>query len=259
MWHNANPNANPGEPLATAFGATLSATLMNRLALGILLTTLAFALGYVGVVVVYQQGIPVQRVEVRGAYQTQTIAGVRGAVAQLHGSFLSLDMMAVKREFELMPWVYRAQAQRVWPGRIRVTLEERLPLAAWNDRDTLSVRGEVYPAKPAPELPQVEAPDGMEGVVARRYAEFSTILAPKGWTITRARLDRRSAWRLILNDGLVIDLGQEQLSARLHRFVRFYAAATRVAGSIAYVDMRYPNGFAIRLGSPSIKRPETLS
>ena len=237
---------------------THNATVMNWLALGIFLATLTFALSY-GAMVVYQQSLPVQRVELRGAHQAQTIAGVRGALAQLHGSFLSLDMMAVKREFELMPWVYRAQAQRVWPGRIRVTLEERFPLAAWNEHDTLSVQGEVYPAKPAPELPKVEAPDGMEAVVARRYAEFSALLAPKGWAITRVHLDRRSAWQLTLNDGLVIDLGQEQLSARLQRFIQFSSAATRVSGSIAHVDMRYPNGFAVRLGATPTKPPNKSS
>lgn len=237
---------------------TDNATAMNRLALGIFLATLIFALGY-GTIVVYQRALPVQRVEVRGVQQAQTIAGVRAAVGQLHGSFLSLDMMAVKREFELMPWVYRAQAQRVWPGRIRVVLEERLPLAAWNEHDTLSVQGEVYPAKPAAELPKVEAPEGMEAVVARRYAEFSALLVPKGWTIARVHLDRRSAWQLTLNDGLLIDLGQEQLSARLQRFIQFSSAATHAAGSIAHVDMRYPNGFAVRMGATSTKSPNKSS
>ncbi len=235
-----------------------NATLMNRLALGLFALTLAFALGYGGIVL-YQRGLPIQRVEIRGAQQTQTIVGVRAAVGQLHGSFLSLDMMAVKHEFELMPWVYRAQAQRVWPGRIRVTLEERTPLAAWNEHDTLSVQGEVYPAKPAAELPRVEAPEGMEGTVARRYAEFSAILAPKGWTITRVRLDRRSAWQLTLNDGLVVDLGQEQLTERLHRLNRFYMVAAQASGSIAQVDMRYPNGFTVRIGSSPANQPHKSS
>lgn len=226
-----------------------NATLMNRLALVILLLTLGFALD-----MLYQRSLPVQRVDVRGAYQAQTIAGIRGALAQLQGSFLSLDMMAVKNEFELMPWVHRAQAQRIWPGLIRVTLEERIPLAAWNERDTLSVQGEVYPARPNPELPKVEAPDGMEDVVASRYAEFAALLAPKGWTITRLRVDRRGAWQLGLNDGVMIELGQEQQSERLQRFIRFYpAAAVRVSGSIDHVDMRYPNGFSVHIGSSPAK------
>ena len=243
MWHSA---------------VTDNASLMNRLSLGIVVLTLVFALGY-GAVVAYQRFLPVQQVEVRGASQAQTIAGIRGAMAQLHGSFLSLDMMAVKHEFELMPWVSRAQAQRIWPGRIRVTLEERTPLAAWNERDTLSVQGEVYPAQPAPELPKVEAPDGMEGTVAQRYVEFAAILAAKGWTIARIHVDRRSAWQLTLNDGLVIDLGQEQLTERLHRFNRFYSAAEGVSGSLKQVDMRYPNGFSARIGASPAKHPSPLS
>ncbi len=242
MWHSV---------------VTDNVPLMNRLAIGIFLLTLVFALGY-GAVVAYQRLLPVRQVEVL-ASQAQTMAGVRGAVAQLHGSFLSLDMRAVKHEFELMPWVNRAQAQRIWPGRIRVVLEERIPLAAWSERDTLSVQGEVYPAKPAPDLPKVEAPDGMEGAVAHRYAEFAAILAPKAWTISHIRVDRRSAWQLGLNNGMVIDLGQEQLTERLQRFVRFYSAAERVSSSIKYVDMRYPNGFSARIGGSSAKPSSQLS
>jgi cell division protein FtsQ len=65
-------------------------------------------------------------------------------------------------------------------------------------------------------------------------------------------LTPRFAWQLRLASGLTIVLGREMaaysVDARLTRFVAVYA---RTLGSIAqrhdYVDLRYPNGFALRL------------
>jgi cell division protein FtsQ len=214
-------------------------------------------------------GLRIGVVEIRGAQQAQTLVGVRNAVAQLRGGFMSLDMDVAQQEFEYMVWVRRAQVQRVWPDRIRVTLEEHTPLAAWNGRDTLSVQGVLYPAAPAAHLPKVAAPDGLEYLVARRYADFAALLVPKGWRITHVYLDNRHAWRLTLNrvmdgESLVLDLGQDQgddtrsgqVDMRLQRFVAFFPAVyqhidQKNSTAIRHVDMRYPNGFSVRMGVAS--------
>lgn len=222
-----------------------NAALLNRLTRWIIIATVLLAGGYVFNAYLVKRP-PVQRIEVHGAVQPQTLAMIPKVVARLQGSFFSLDMDEVQHEFELIPWVYRAHIQRIWPGRIVVNLEERIPLAAWNDRDTLSIHGEVYPAKPWPGLPQVYAPDGTEYDVARRYHEFSAVLAAGGWQIARVQRDRRSAWKVVLSNGMTLELGQDQLQERLQRFVTFFPAAAQQASVIQVVDLRYPNGFAVR-------------
>ena len=66
-------------------------------------------------------------------------------------------------------------------------------------------------------------------------------------------LSPRQAWQLRLDDGLTLDLGRDQsnysIHDRLERFVGVYGAAkTRATAAIAAIDMRYPNGFALRPG-----------
>ena len=60
----------------------------------------------------------------------------------------------------------------------------------------------------------------------------------------------RYAWRIQLNTGTVLELGRENIKERLERYVLVYGhsiARLSQDGPLAYVDLRYPNGFAIRM------------
>ena len=65
-------------------------------------------------------------------------------------------------------------------------------------------------------------------------------------------LSPRLAWQLRLEHGMLVDLGREQpkspVGVRLRRFIEIYPeviANRAVRPSV--VDLRYPNGFAIRV------------
>jgi cell division protein FtsQ len=190
--------------------------------------------------------LPVRSVEVRGAAHAETRQAVGAAVARLSGGLFSIDLEAARAGFEAMPWVRTATVQRVWPDRLVVQLEEHVPAAAWNGLAVLNVRGEVFPVKPWPGLPAFQAPEGMEREVASRYGEFAALLGAQGWRIAGLKVDARRAWQLTLNDGVTVDLGRERLGERLRRFVTFYPLAAATMAGISRVDMRYPNGFAVR-------------
>jgi cell division protein FtsQ len=60
------------------------------------------------------------------------------------------------------------------------------------------------------------------------------------------RLDARGAWEAQLDNGIIVRFGRKQIEERSARFV---AVVLRMlvqrAADIAYVDLRYTNGFAI--------------
>ena len=58
------------------------------------------------------------------------------------GSFLTADLMTLRREIEKLPWVYRVTARRRWPAEIEVTLIEQQPLARWGTQGYLNHEGE---------------------------------------------------------------------------------------------------------------------
>jgi cell division protein FtsQ len=128
-----------------------------------------------------------------------------------------------------------------------VELTEHVPAAAWNAQAMLDVHGEVFPVRPYAGMPRIYAPDAMALEVAHRYGEFARALAPMNLKIDSVQVSARHAWRLRLDNGLVVELGRERLSERMRRFVATYGQVEAKAGKLAYVDLRYPNGFAIRL------------
>ena len=173
----------------------------------------------------------------------------------LLGNFFSVNLESLRQAFEKLPWVRRAEVRRQWPGRLEVRLEEHQAVAHWGDGSNQLVNtfGEVFAAALSRDLnlPRLTGPSGSSAEVLRYYAEFSQILRPTGRAPEHVVLSPRLAWFLKLEDGMLVELGREQTKApigvRLQRFVEYYPTLSdnRRPRPIA-VDMRYPNGFALR-------------
>jgi cell division protein FtsQ len=91
----------------------------------------------------------------------------------------------------------------------------------------------------------LSGPLGTEGAVAQRYLAIQGRLAEGGVRLAALRLDARGAWEIDLENGVSVRLGRRDVD---ERFERFAEAALRLVAQrgaeIAYVDMRYSNGFA---------------
>jgi cell division protein FtsQ len=88
--------------------------------------------------------------------------------------------------------------------------------------------------------------------VTRHYRRFAAILSPLGDPLVRVVLTPRYAWRLRLRSGLHVMLGRDAgelpVEQRLARFVAVYPQTlAKMAQRHDYVDLRYPNGFALRV------------
>jgi len=174
-------------------------------------------------------------------------AAVRGRIA---GNFFAVELSGIRAAIEQLPWVRRVTVRRVWPDRIEVSVEEHVALARWGDEALVNTYGERFPGHSQAVLPAFLGPAGTEQEVARRYAHFASLVAPLGTSLERVVLTPRYAWQLRLGSGLNIMLGRDADSAEL-RLARFVAAYPETLGRIArrhaYVDLRYLNGFALRM------------
>jgi cell division protein FtsQ len=73
------------------------------------------------------------------------------------------------------------------------------------------------------------------------------LLKPFNLALTRMTLSDRRALQLKLNNGLVVELGRDKVRARLEKFVGVYdQTVAKLPIAVAYADLRYPNGFAVR-------------
>jgi cell division protein FtsQ len=185
---------------------------------------------------------------------------------EINGNFFTLDLARARAGFEKLPWVRVANIQRQWPARIDVLLEEHVPLAHWREGMTealVNTHGEVFGAAyddTAARLPVFSGPAGSAAEVALQYDAFRRSLAALGHTPLRVNLSPRRAWRLQLDSGLVIELGREQIEARMARFIASYARVlAQLPQAPEYVDLRYPNGFAVRSSDGKALRNPKLS
>jgi cell division protein FtsQ len=172
------------------------------------------------------------------------------------GNFFTVDLEAARNAFEKLPWVRKATVQRHWPDGLKLMLEEHEAAAQWHhlegESGLVNRQGEIFvadlPAN-APMLPVFSGPAGSAAEMLQRHAEFSASVSKIGRQIRTVSLSPRLAWRLKLDDGVMIDLGREQerhpLAERLTRFVEHYDKARERVGSLRIADMRYPNGFAL--------------
>lgn len=196
---------------------------------------------------------PLREVVVSGTLEQTAREEVEAAMrARVAGNFFAADLGLIREALEQLPWVRRVAVRRSWPDRIDVTLEEHVAFAHWGEAALVNADGERFPASVDAPLPRFSGPDGSEREVTRRYREFSRLVAPLGAQVEGVTLTPRRAWQLRLSTGLVLELGRDQgvdtPEARLGRFVTAYPATLgRLARKHEHVDLRYPNGFALRV------------
>jgi cell division protein FtsQ len=190
------------------------------------------------------------------------------AVPRIKGNFFTADLNAVRGAFEAVPWVRKAAVRREWPNRLVVTLEEHVPLATWGQEGhLLSVQGEVFVANLAEaeedgDLPEFAGPNGSEKEVLARYRELQALFAPVNLGPQVVQLSNRYAWMVKLDNGMTVELGREQTSTtlkeRVERLVAVYPQlVARLQDRIENVDMRYPNGMALKAGGLALGMGKT--
>jgi cell division protein FtsQ len=174
------------------------------------------------------------------------------ATKRLTGTFFTVDIEAARAAFAALPWVRSVEVRRTWPDRLEVAIEEQTAFANWGGGKLVNTHGELFDAARVEGLPEFSGPPGSEAEVTHHYRDFSAPLKKLGVSARQIALSPRLAWELKLDNGLALKLGRDQgrdpLLSRLERFAAAYNnALARVSGRLDMVDLRYAQGFALRL------------
>jgi len=203
---------------------------------------------------VHQSAFALHRVVVDGNLARANRAYLERVIREeLNGTFFTLSLADARASLQRVPWVKSVALRRQWPDRLEVTIAEHEPLARWNDAALVDTEGEVFSANFDGDLPQFFGPDGSAADIALRYREFGVALEPRSLAISELRLSPRGGWQLRTGGAaaLAIELGRGAPGERLSRFVRYHArtvgALNRAGTRVDYVDLRYRNGFAVRV------------
>jgi cell division protein FtsQ len=204
---------------------------------------------------VRQPVFALREVTLGGPPERASVAHLEAVIrGQLAGTFFTLDLERARAALLQVPWVREVALRRQWPSQLDVTIEEHAPLARWNDGALVNRQGEVFAAAYDGELPQFAGPEGRSREMSERLVAWNALLAARKLGVQSITLSARGGWQLVAQGergALAIELGRDDADARLARFV---AAYPRTIGALAgagtrvdAVDLRYRNGFAVRL------------
>ncbi len=207
-------------------------------------------MGWAGVMAYRWLDVPVATVAITTPTSRVTPAEIETLVsAALDGGFLSLDLDGVCATLTAHPWIAEATARRYWPDRIEIAVVEEVPIARWGKHSFLNQRGQtldVEDANALADLPYLFGPAGSMHEVMREYRDVSQLLLAQGLKVVEFGADRHYRWRLRLDDGFAVLLGEKDVLAKVRRFLRAWMQELSTRRSeILAVDARYENGVAV--------------
>ena len=167
---------------------------------------------------------------------------------QVSGNFFTVDLELTRQAFEKLPWVRKVSVRRKFPWSLQVEVEEQVALAHWNGKELVNTHGEVFAGTTEQELPAFIGQPDTSAQVTQMYGELNTVLQPMKQQIAQISLSPRYAWQVKLDNGMVLELGREEMQQRLVRFVTVYPySLAALPRPVNHVDLRYRNGFAAYL------------
>lgn len=193
---------------------------------------------------------PLRTLKVKAEFEHVNSEQIRTAVAtQSQRGFFALDLEQVRSAVAALPWVSRVEASKRWPDTLELTVYEQLPFARWGDTRLVSQDGEIFtiPGIAAVQgLPQLSGPDDRLAEVLEFYSRCQRNFSGTGLVVNEVRLSGRGGWQLVLASGVLIDIGSENVDARLRRFLGIWPRLAAGRAPPAAVDLRYENGFSVR-------------
>lgn len=207
--------------------------------------------------------VPIENVEIEGTYENISLNDLREKVVSvLEGGYFTVDLEVIKSALLELPWVEDASVRRQWPAGLYIRVIEKQAVAYWNDGAILSSRGELFTPiliEHNKVLPKLSGPEGLHEKVWDFLVEISDNLKGMGIEVKQLALDERRAWVLTIankqtTEDVVVKLGRHDTANRLDRFIRVFSDNTTIRlNNVAVIDMRYPNGFAMRKTGRDVK------
>lgn len=201
-------------------------------------------------------------ISVQGELTHNNAVTVRANVApRLAGTFFSIDLDRARQAFEALPWVRKAVVRREFPNRLNVVLHEHKAVAYWGlegESRLLNSSGEVFEANlgevEQDGLPRLNGPDQQSLLVWSMYQALQPRFEELDLNVEQLELTSHGGWRVLLEEGAVVELGSgssTELLARTQRFLRTLTQVTsrygRKPDALETADLRHEDGYALRL------------
>jgi cell division protein FtsQ len=199
---------------------------------------------------------PIRTVRVYGAHRVNQ-QELKEAVQHMVGEgFFAVNVDAIRDHLLQIAWIGDIYVKRIWPDQLQIVMIEKQAVARWMQRMQrgsqilLASDGEFFSpeTKSYPDtLPAFVGPVGKQLLMLHYFNDINRLLVPLHAKISYLELTPYLSLRVRLDNGVFIEMGHKEVLARMRQLVRVYPKmiGERV-GEIEYVDLRYPNGIAVR-------------
>lgn len=193
---------------------------------------------------------PIHQVKIYGAKNLNPQETEHLLLPLVSKGFFAIEVDLIKEQLLQVPWIAEVSVRRIWPDQIVVAVSERNPIARWNENSLLSSTGEVFNPKPESypaALPHFIGPEGQQLSMLEFYSKINNLLNPLHLKIKRLELSPYLSWDMEFANGMKVRLGYKDVLTRVGHFVKVYSKIVgERAADVDYVDLRYPNGLAVR-------------
>ncbi|MFZ4833499.1 cell division protein FtsQ [Rouxiella sp. Mn2063] len=199
--------------------------------------------------------LPLSQLVVTGDRHYTTNDDIRQAILSLGepGTFMTQDVNVIQQQIERLPWIKQVSVRKQWPNELKIHLVEYVPVAHWNDVHMVDAEGESFSLPlervAKQKMPLLYGPEGSEQDVLQGYQEISQVLAAGKFTVKSVSMTARHSWQVTLDDDTRLDLGRDDRTARLQRFIELYPRFQQQGEAdkkrVSYVDLRYDSGAAV--------------
>lgn len=194
---------------------------------------------------------PIQSVRIIGNDSFVNPQAIQTTIAPyLKSGLLNIKLNPLQTQLEKIPWVESVRFWRVWPHELVIDITQQTPIAHWNETALLNDNGDTFSPNDktlSDKLPWFYGPSNQMPTVLTAFHALNALLRPIQLRINVISLTTRGAWRIRLNNGMLLILGSEDVPQRLERFIKVYPELfAHQTNSVEYIDLRYPNGLAVQ-------------
>ncbi|MBL0709868.1 MAG: cell division protein FtsQ/DivIB [Colwellia sp.] len=187
------------------------------------------------------------------------------------GNFFEVDVNDIQAQVSALPWVYSVSVRKQWPDEVKIYVVDQTPIALWNGDFLLNQFGKAFQADTRrlnQALPQFFGPEGSELLALENYRNLNDLLEFSHLAIDELVLSERFSWQLVLNDGVMLNLGREERVERIQLFMDVYPLIKSYLKqntdqktkqknlskknskkqhklAVDYIDLRYDTGLAV--------------